>query len=128
MDFPNSLLPLIAIIHCSQQVFHATPSISTELLWIGSRWLPNPSLSVWRGPQEYIAYEFAFTSPAGILGIWFMQTKYYYLSELLKWGLMCNILCVIFWTVVLIFIVISWNMLWPFYPLAFLRYPLFIQA
>ena len=32
-----------------------------------------------------------------------------YLSECLRWDLMCNILWVIFWTVVLIFIVVSCN-------------------
>ena len=32
MDFPDPLLPLITIIHCSQQDFQATSYISTEFL------------------------------------------------------------------------------------------------
>ena len=36
MDFPDSLPPLISIVHRSRQVFHATSCICTELLQIGS--------------------------------------------------------------------------------------------
>ena len=63
-DFPDPLLPLVSIVHCSWQVFQATSCIHTELLLIGSSWSPNPSSSVWRGPLEYIAYEFVLASPA----------------------------------------------------------------
>ena len=39
-------------------------NIRTELLYIDSSWSPNTCSSMWRGPQEYIAYEFVLTSPA----------------------------------------------------------------
>ena len=38
--------------------------ISTELLCIDSSWLSNLCSSMYRGPQEYIDYEFVLTSPA----------------------------------------------------------------
>ena len=52
------------IIHCVRQVFRATFCISTELLYVGSSWSSNLCLSMWRGPREYITYEFVYTSPA----------------------------------------------------------------
>ena len=64
MDFPDPLLPLITIVHHSQQVFYPTSCISTELLWIGSSWLPHHCSSAWGGPQKYITYEHTLTSPA----------------------------------------------------------------
>ena len=63
-DFPDTLSPLLSIVHRSQHVFHATSCISTELLLISSSCSPNPCMSVWRGPEENISYEFVFTSPA----------------------------------------------------------------
>ena len=63
-DLPDPLLHSISIIHCSREVCQATSCIGTELLHIGSNWLFNLCLSMWRGPLEYIAYEFVFTSPA----------------------------------------------------------------
>ena len=42
----------------------STSCISTELLYIGSSWSSNLCSSMWRGPQEYITYEFVLTSPA----------------------------------------------------------------
>ena len=44
--------------------FRDTSCISTELLSIGFGWSPQTCSSVWRCPQEYIAYEFVLTSPA----------------------------------------------------------------
>ena len=41
--------------------------ISTELLYIGSSWSTCLCSSMWRGPQDYIAYEFVFTSPASLI-------------------------------------------------------------
>ena len=53
-------------------------------------------------------------------------TTLFYLSEFLRWGLMCIIiiiLVVIFWTVVIIFIVVSWNTAFrSLYPPTFLRW------
>ena len=37
--------------------------ISTELLYVGSSWMSWLCLSMWRGPQEYIDYEFVPISP-----------------------------------------------------------------
>ena len=52
-----------------------------------------------------------------------------YLSEFLRCKLMRNMLCAIFRTVTLIFIVIICNTtFWPLYPPAFFRYPLFIRV
>ena len=59
MDLPNPLSPPISIVHNPQQVLQATSCIGTELLYTGSSWS-----SMWRGPQEYIAYEFVLTFPA----------------------------------------------------------------
>ena len=63
-DFPDPLLPFFSVVHRSQQVLQATSCISTELLKILSRWLSNLCLSMWRGPPEFIAFEFVLTSPA----------------------------------------------------------------
>ena len=38
MDIPDPLLPLLPIVHCSQQVLKATSCIGTELLYVGSSW------------------------------------------------------------------------------------------
>ena len=35
-DLPDSLLPPISIVHRSREVFQATSSIGTELLYVGS--------------------------------------------------------------------------------------------
>ena len=63
-DLPDPPLPPISIVHCSQDVFKATSFIGIELLYIGSSWSSYICLSIWRGLQEYIAYEFVLTSPA----------------------------------------------------------------
>ena len=42
-------LPL-PIVHCFRQVLRATPHILTELLYVGSSWLPCFCLAMWRGP------------------------------------------------------------------------------
>ena len=58
-DFPDSLSPLVSVVHRFRKVLHAISCIRTEQLHIGSSWSSNPCWSVWRGPQEYIAYNFA---------------------------------------------------------------------
>ena len=57
-DLPNPLSTPVAIVHWSRKVFQAASCIGTELLYIGSCWKPNLCSSMWRGPQELIAYEF----------------------------------------------------------------------
>ena len=37
--------------------------IDTELLYIGSSWSSCLCSSIWRGPREYVTYEFVLTSP-----------------------------------------------------------------
>ena len=54
----------LPIVHCFWQVFRATASIGTELLFVGSSWTSCLCSSLWRGPQEYITYELVPTSPA----------------------------------------------------------------
>ena len=51
----------ISIVHRFRSVFKATSCIGTELLYVGPSCL---CLSMWRGPQEYVTYEFVPTSPA----------------------------------------------------------------
>ena len=63
-DFPDPLPPPVSIVHHSREVFQSPPCISTELLYVGSLWLSYLCSSMWRGPLEYIAYEFVLTSPA----------------------------------------------------------------
>ena len=50
--------------HRSREVFLATSCVGTVLLYIGSSSSSYLYSSMWRGPQEYIAYEFILTSPA----------------------------------------------------------------
>ena len=64
MDLPDPFSPPVSIVHCSGEVFKATSCIGTELLYVGSSWLSCLCLSMWRSPQEYVAYEFVLTSPA----------------------------------------------------------------
>ena len=47
-----------------EPLFRVISCIGTELLYIGSMWSSCLCSSMWRGQQEYIAYEFVFTSPA----------------------------------------------------------------
>ena len=54
----------ISIVHCSREVFQVTSCIGTELLPIGSSCSSCLCTSIWRGPSEYITYEFVLTSPA----------------------------------------------------------------
>ena len=63
-DLPDPLLSPVFIIHDSKEVFQATSCIGTELLYISSSWSSYFCSSMWRGPQEHIAYEFILTSPA----------------------------------------------------------------
>ena len=63
-DNPDPLPPAFSIIHHFRQVLKVTSCISTELLYVGSSWSSCLCLSMWRGPQDYITYEFIPTSPA----------------------------------------------------------------
>ena len=53
LSSPASIVPL-----------PATSCIGTELLYIGSIWSSCLSSFMWWGPQEYVNYRFALTSPA----------------------------------------------------------------
>ena len=53
-----------SIVHCFRQVFRATSRIGTELLYVGSSWSSCLCSSMWKGPKEYVTYEFVFISPA----------------------------------------------------------------
>ena len=61
---PDPLSPLVSIAYYPRQVFQVTSCVRTEILSIGSSWSSNLCSSMWRGPQEYIAYELCLTSPA----------------------------------------------------------------
>ena len=63
-DIPDPLSPLFSIVHCFRQVFRVTSRIGTEMLYVGSSWSSCLCSFMWRGPQEYITYEFILTSPA----------------------------------------------------------------
>ena len=63
MNFPNSLLPSISIIHRFWQVFQATFHLCRELLLISSSWLSYTCASMWSSSLENIAYEFVFAPP-----------------------------------------------------------------
>ena len=62
MDPPDPFSPFISIIHHSWEIFKATSCISTEQLYVGSSWSSCSCSSMWRGPLEYVAYEFILTS------------------------------------------------------------------
>ena len=47
-----------------REIFKATSCIGTELLYIGSSRTFCLCSYMWKGPQEYVTYEFALTSPA----------------------------------------------------------------
>ena len=63
-DIPDTFSPPFSIVHFFRQVFRATYRISTELLYVGSSWSSCLCLSIWRGPLEYMTYEFILTSLA----------------------------------------------------------------
>ena len=67
-----SLSPLVSIVHRSRKTLQVTSCICTELLSIGSSWSSNLCSSMWKGPPEYIAYEFVFTSPAYLVRLIWM--------------------------------------------------------
>ena len=63
-DLRDPLKPPVSIVRRSREVFPATSYIGTELLYIGSSWLPYFCSSMWRGLQEHIAFELVLISPA----------------------------------------------------------------
>ena len=63
-NIPDPLSLPVSIVHLSRKIFNNTPSIGTELFYIGSSWSSSLCSSMWKGPQEYVAYEFVSTSPA----------------------------------------------------------------
>ena len=64
-DVSEPLSPPFHIVHCFWQVFRATSSLCTELLYVCSSWTSGLCSSLWKDPQEYITYELVPTSPAG---------------------------------------------------------------
>ena len=48
---------------CFWLVFKTTSHIGTGLLYVGSCWSSCLCSSMWRGPLEYVTYEFVPTSP-----------------------------------------------------------------
>ena len=64
VTLPARMSLTVSIIHYSRQVFKASSCIGTELWYIGSCWSSCLCSSIWRGPQEYVTYEFVPTSPA----------------------------------------------------------------
>ena len=63
-DIHDLLTQPFSIVYCFQPVFKATFRIGTELLYAGSSKSSCLCLSMWRGPQEYITYEFVPSSQA----------------------------------------------------------------
>ena len=63
-DIPDPFSPPLSIVHRLQQVPGTTSCIGTVLLYVGSSQWSRLCSSMWRGPQEYITYEFFPTSPA----------------------------------------------------------------
>ena len=63
-DIPDPLLQPLPIVCYFRQVFRTKSRIGTELLNIGSGWSFYSCSSMWRGPSEYVSYEFVLTSPA----------------------------------------------------------------
>ena len=63
-NIPNPFSLLLSIVHGFRQVFRATSCIGTEQLFVGPSWTSCLCSSVWRGPQEYVSYEYVPTSPA----------------------------------------------------------------
>ena len=57
MDLSDPLLPPVSSVHCFQEVFKAISCIGIEQLNIGSSWSSCVCSSMWRGPLEYVAYE-----------------------------------------------------------------------
>ena len=62
MDFPDSLLPSVPIIHRSS--FKTSSSICTELMHISLYWSANTGTSMCRSPSGNITNEFILTYPA----------------------------------------------------------------
>ena len=63
-DIFGPLSPPLPIVHCFWQVFRATSSTFTKLLYVCSSWTSCHRSSMWKGPQGYITYEHVSTSPA----------------------------------------------------------------
>ena len=57
-DILDPLSPPLHIVYCFWKVFRATSRNGTELLCVCSSWSSCLCSSMWRGPQEYITYEF----------------------------------------------------------------------
>ena len=60
--YPWPLSPPLPIVHHFRQVLRTTFRIYTELLYVGSCWLPCLFSAICWGPQEYITYELVPTS------------------------------------------------------------------
>ena len=63
MDLLDPLQLPFSIVHRFRWVFHATPCIGTELLYVGFCWSSCLCSSMWWSQQKYVTYEFVPTSP-----------------------------------------------------------------
>ena len=68
-DISDSFSPPVSLVHFFWQVLRATFCISTEFLYVGSRWSSWLCSSMWRGPQEYIPYAFVHTSAVSRMSV-----------------------------------------------------------
>ena len=79
IDLPDHLLSPVPIVDRSRVIFLAKSCIGTELLYVGSCWSSCFCSSMWRDPQEYLAYEVVFTSKAVYSYVCFIIVADYYL-------------------------------------------------
>ena len=63
-DIPDSLSPLLPIVHRLRQVFQVTSCVLTQLLYVSSGRSSCFCLAICGSPQEYITYELVLASPA----------------------------------------------------------------
>ena len=63
-DLTDPLSPSISIVHCSRRSSRLYPVSAQSCCIYILAGRPCLCSSMWRGPQEYITYEFVFTSPA----------------------------------------------------------------
>ena len=85
-DIHDPLSPPLSIVHWFRQIFRTTSRIGTELLYVRSSWSSCLCSSMWRGPQEYITYEFVLLQqcPACLVCIYIYIYIYIYKHVWLK--------------------------------------------
>ena len=102
---PDPLSPPVPIVHCSREVFKPTSFIGTDLLYVDFSWPSCFCSSMWRGPQEYVTYEFAPTSPS-VSCMWWVVS-----------GRTAAVLCsAVSRTYLILFTEFLWNCSQPFSP------------